>query len=173
MTEIQCGNNKLTSLDVSNNPELAMLYCEGNGFASLDLSNNPKITRLQHWSFISAPLRRNGTVYSLDLSTFPLDPSKISSVSAGHYDAASGKIYLDTPLSVGDTMTYEYVTGLVGDTMTVTITISEVDPPAATEAPSTERLQQPEIQIHQKQVIPPDQLVFLSWDCAVWQLYFT
>lgn len=138
LTEIQCGNNKLTSLDVSNNPELAMLYCEGNGFASLDLSNNPKITRLQHWSFISAPLRRNGTVYSLDLSTFPLDPSKISSVSAGHYDAASGKIYLDTPLSVGDTMTYEYVTGLVGDTMTVTITISEVDPPAATEAPSTE-----------------------------------
>lgn len=138
LTEIQCGNNKLTSLDVSHNPELTMLYCEDNGLASLDLSNNPNITRLQHWSFISAPLRRNGTVYSLDLSTFPLDPSKISSVSAGRYDAATGKIYMDTPLSVGDTVTYEYVTGLAGDTMTVTITISEVDPPAATEAPTTE-----------------------------------
>lgn len=138
LTEIQCGNNKLTSLDVSHNPELKMLWCEGNRFASLDLSNNPKITKLQHWSFISAPLRKDGTGYSLDLSTCSLDRSKISSVSAGRYDAATGKIYVDTPLSVGDTVTYEYVTGLAGDTMTVTITISEVDPPATTEAPSTE-----------------------------------
>lgn len=138
LEELLCGYNQLTDLDVSNNPELTILACENNKLTSLDLSNNPKISTLRHGNAISSPLRKDGTGYSLDLSTYSLDSSRINSVSTGHYDAASGKIYLDTPLSVGDTVTYEYVTGLAGDTMTVTITISEVDPPASTEAPSTE-----------------------------------
>ena len=41
LTTLDCGRNKLTTLDVSNNPLLENLTCSFNQLTSLDVSNNP------------------------------------------------------------------------------------------------------------------------------------
>ena len=46
LTDLNCGNNQLTSLDVSNNTALTALYCWGNQLTSLDVSNNTALTSL-------------------------------------------------------------------------------------------------------------------------------
>lgn len=43
VTELRCYNNKLTSLDISKNTKLRILYCYSNQLTSLDVSNNPKL----------------------------------------------------------------------------------------------------------------------------------
>jgi len=40
LTELECGVNQLTSLDVSNNTALTSLICDDNQLTSLDVSNN-------------------------------------------------------------------------------------------------------------------------------------
>ncbi len=47
MVGIDCYDNKLTSLDVSNYPELKELYCSNNQLTSLDVSANQKLENLQ------------------------------------------------------------------------------------------------------------------------------
>ena len=44
LTYLSCGTNELTSLDLSNNKALKTLYCDHNQFASLDLSHNIALT---------------------------------------------------------------------------------------------------------------------------------
>ena len=46
LTEFNCGNNGLTSLDVSNNTALTWLHCYSNQLTSLDVSNNTALTYL-------------------------------------------------------------------------------------------------------------------------------
>jgi len=46
ITMLECTNNQITSLDVSNNTALTSLYCSSNRLTSLDLSNNTVLTRL-------------------------------------------------------------------------------------------------------------------------------
>ena len=41
-----CNNNSLTDLDVTNNPLLTELYCGMNNLGLLDVSNNPLLTHL-------------------------------------------------------------------------------------------------------------------------------
>ena len=43
---LNCSNNKITSLDVSNNPKLTSLSCRNNQLSSLDVSSNPALTDL-------------------------------------------------------------------------------------------------------------------------------
>ena len=43
---LYCYNNKLTSLDVSQNPALQYLYCSNNKLTSLDVSQNEKLENL-------------------------------------------------------------------------------------------------------------------------------
>ena len=40
---LQCNDNQLNSLDLSNNKELIYLICTGNNLSSLDVLNCPKI----------------------------------------------------------------------------------------------------------------------------------
>ncbi len=49
LTYLDCRNNRLTSLDVSNNTALTILYCYSNQLPSLDTSNNTALTIL--WCF--------------------------------------------------------------------------------------------------------------------------
>ena len=49
LTRLDCISNQLTSLDVSNNTALTELQCERNRLTSLDVSNNTALTRL--WCF--------------------------------------------------------------------------------------------------------------------------
>ena len=44
---LQCSNNSLTSLDISNNNSLTNLDCSRNQLKSLDLSNNNSLTKLK------------------------------------------------------------------------------------------------------------------------------
>jgi hypothetical protein len=46
LTNLSCGDNQLTSLDVSNNTALTDLSCGYNLLASLDVSNNTALTNL-------------------------------------------------------------------------------------------------------------------------------
>ena len=47
LTQLYCGDNQLTSLDVSNNTALTQLNCVGNHqLTSLDVSNNTALTQL-------------------------------------------------------------------------------------------------------------------------------
>ena len=46
LTVLYCGNNQLTSLDVSNNTALTQLYCLENNLTSLDVSNNTSLLGL-------------------------------------------------------------------------------------------------------------------------------
>jgi hypothetical protein len=46
LEDLSCAANQLTSLDVSNNPSLAILFCGLNQLTSLDVSNNSALTEL-------------------------------------------------------------------------------------------------------------------------------
>ena len=59
LTELSCGSNQLTSLDLSNNTALTELSCTSNQLTSLDLSKNTALTELRC---------ANNQLTSLDLS---------------------------------------------------------------------------------------------------------
>ena len=46
LTELDCGSNQLTTLDVSNNTALTDLNCGSNQLTTLDISNNTALTEL-------------------------------------------------------------------------------------------------------------------------------
>ena len=46
ITELDCGNNQLTNLDLSNNLALTELICSGNQLTNLDLSQNTALKKL-------------------------------------------------------------------------------------------------------------------------------
>jgi len=60
LTELYCGYNQLSSLDISNNIALTKLYCDDNQITSLDVSNNIALTTFGC---------NNNNLISLDLST--------------------------------------------------------------------------------------------------------
>lgn len=47
LEELICSRNQLTALDISNNPALTMLSCVSNQLTGLDVSNNPALALLQ------------------------------------------------------------------------------------------------------------------------------
>ncbi len=59
---LYCYSNKMTSLDVSNNPSLKILYCYNNQLTSLDVSKNLALTSLRCFS---------NQLTSLDVSNNP------------------------------------------------------------------------------------------------------
>ena len=50
MTSLNCGLNKLTTLDVSQNTQLTELNCGFNKLTTLDVSQNTQLTSLNCWS---------------------------------------------------------------------------------------------------------------------------
>ncbi|MFK7757677.1 MAG: T9SS type A sorting domain-containing protein [Flavobacteriales bacterium] len=62
LTNLNCGFNSISNLDVSSNVSLSMLWCGVNQLTSLDLSNNPNLTNLQ------CPVN---SITELDLSNNP------------------------------------------------------------------------------------------------------
>ena len=47
LTYLDCSDNNLTELDVSNNKELVTLLCTGNQLTELDVSNNPELAEVE------------------------------------------------------------------------------------------------------------------------------
>ena len=55
LTELYCGENNLTSLDISQNTALTTLYCGENNLTSLDVSNNTALTTLRcNWNQLTS-----------------------------------------------------------------------------------------------------------------------
>lgn len=46
LKKLNCGGNKLTELNISNNTDLEFLYCSSNELTTLDVSNNTALTKL-------------------------------------------------------------------------------------------------------------------------------
>ena len=67
LTKLNCAYDGLTSLDVSRNTKLELLYCTGNSLKSLDVSQNTKLTWLSvsSNSLSSLDLTRNTALVTL------------------------------------------------------------------------------------------------------------
>ena len=70
LTSLYCGNNELTTLDVSKNNALINLDCSSNQLTTLDLSNNTALTSLYFSNNELAKLdvHKNNTLNILDCS---------------------------------------------------------------------------------------------------------
>ena len=80
LKSLWCYNNKLTSLDVSQNAELVELYCEQNNLTSLDVSQNTALLKLtcQDNKLTSLDLTQNTGLEYLSCSRNPLGSLDVS-----------------------------------------------------------------------------------------------
>ncbi|WP_148297429.1 leucine-rich repeat domain-containing protein [Porphyromonas gingivicanis] len=68
VTVLRCTANKLTQLDVSQNPKLQKLYCEGNQLTQLDVSKSPNLKTLRCTAnkLTQLDVRQNRDLQTLD-----------------------------------------------------------------------------------------------------------
>ncbi|WP_028560813.1 leucine-rich repeat domain-containing protein [Paenibacillus pinihumi] len=50
LQELDCSNNHLTELDISNNTSLSLINCSGNKLTALETENNPRLENLRSGS---------------------------------------------------------------------------------------------------------------------------
>ena len=85
---LECSGNKLSKLTVSQNPALTTLVCDGNNITALDLSANPGLSRLMTDGEKDTNEDDSGNptsyIYSLDGDLLAMDAKvKVSGVSLG------------------------------------------------------------------------------------------
>ena len=87
LKKLDCKNNNLTCLDVSQNTNLTVLYCEYNHLTSLDLSKNTELTELncQDNQLTSLDLSKNTALTKLDCALNPLTSLDVSNNPALTY----------------------------------------------------------------------------------------
>ncbi len=70
LLSLDCSNNQLTSLDVSNNPNLCVLYCSNNHIAELFTNSTNGNWRVLDVSpqISTLPLVKDGDVWTADLT---------------------------------------------------------------------------------------------------------
>ncbi len=86
LTMLNCGNNKLTGLDMSGNPALEQLLCYENNLESLNVTKNKKLSKLkcQHNGLKELNLKDNENLTELNCSynqLTTLDVSKNAKLS--------------------------------------------------------------------------------------------
>ncbi len=81
LTSLNCGDNQLTALDVSNNPALTDLWCYTNQLTALDISKNTSLSRLNCGSnqLTSLDVSKNIALTGLACSDNPLTALDVSS----------------------------------------------------------------------------------------------
>ena len=74
ITHLYCGNNRITTLDVSKNPTLTELGCYENQITHLDVSKNTELTKLECWSnyLTSLDISANNALKELNFSNNPI-----------------------------------------------------------------------------------------------------
>ncbi len=125
LTQLDCCMNQLTTLDVSENTGLTTLACDSNQLTSLDLSGNTalKTIGIGNQKTTGKYIWR-GSAYLLDLSGI-VGPDKLSRVSVtpeGAYDSATGMVTLEAPVNGAATVKYMYNTGRGSMDVTITAT---------------------------------------------------
>ncbi len=80
LTYLNCYDNNLTTLDVSNNTSLSWLYCYGNNLTTLDVSNNTALTLLvcSNNNLTTLDVSNNTALYSLNCSSNNLTTLDVS-----------------------------------------------------------------------------------------------
>lgn len=75
LTELDCGNNQLTSLDVSKNTKLVKLICAKNALTSLNTSQNPLLKKLDIYSnkLTSIDVSQNTELETLYIGRNPIE----------------------------------------------------------------------------------------------------
>ena len=128
LTSLSCAHNQLNTLDVSKNTALVELICSSNHLCTLDLSEN---TALQSFRYdnqvIVASATLEGDSFVLDISSIVGSENlgKVSNVFGGNYDAATGKLLLETPKYPSASARYYFDTGMaMSSGLEVGITIS-------------------------------------------------
>ena len=75
LLELDCGNNQLTSLDVSKNTKLVKLICSKNALTSLNTSHNPLLKKLDIYSnkLTSIDVSQNTELETLYIGRNPIE----------------------------------------------------------------------------------------------------
>lgn len=75
LTELDCDNNQLTSLDVSKNTKLVKLICSKNALTSLNTSHNPMLKKLDIYSnkLTSIDVSQNTELETLYIGRNPIE----------------------------------------------------------------------------------------------------
>lgn len=94
LTSLYVDGNRLSSLDVSKNMKLEVLRLWSNRLPALDLSANAQLTEcssaMQRVTF-AAMKSPDGTM-TVSMNRAGIDPSRVSGVSAGMFDASTGVV---------------------------------------------------------------------------------
>ncbi|NME62123.1 leucine-rich repeat domain-containing protein [Bifidobacterium thermophilum] len=94
LTSLCVDGNRLSSLDVSKNMKLKVLRLWSNRLPALDLSANARLTEcssaMQRVTF-AAMKSPDGTM-TVSMKRAGIDPSRVSGVSAGMFDASTGVV---------------------------------------------------------------------------------
>lgn len=103
LTNLNCGNNKLTALDVSKNLALTNLYPSSNQLTTLDVSQNLALVNLQCWNnqITSLDVSKNIALTSLGCSNNQLTTLDISKNAALTYFNCSSNNLLSLNLKNG------------------------------------------------------------------------
>ena len=80
LTHLNCSENQLTSLDVSNNTSLERLFCDDNQLTSLDVSNNTSLEKLDCSTnqLTNLDVSYNTSLTELNCQTNPLTCVKVN-----------------------------------------------------------------------------------------------
>ena len=122
---MDCGDNNLTKLDVSNNPKLIWLYCESNQLAELDVSKNHQLNNLI--CSLNSPsqylIAKDGA-WTVDMGKMvsPNNFDRISFISDGDFNSETGIITFEESIPY---FTYNYDVGKDGREMLVFVHLTE------------------------------------------------
>ena len=107
-TSLDCSENDITSIDLSNNSGLTELYCYSNQLTSLDLSNNSALTYLSCGSnqLTSLDLSKNSKLTELDCNSNQLTSLDLSKNSGLTFLYCSSNQLTSLDLSKNSGLTY-------------------------------------------------------------------
>ncbi len=96
LTDLDCWGNNLTSLDISKNTALTWLLCSNNNLTSLDVSKNTALTELDcsDNNLTSLDVSKNTALTRLDCSDNKLTSSALNQIFRDLPQVTSGRIYI-------------------------------------------------------------------------------
>ena len=114
MTQLGCNSNNLTSLDVSQNPELWLLNCSINQLTELDVSKNTNLKSLycSDNQLTELDLSRNNKIFELEANNNYLTSLNVNNTSI-NIDNSSSKFFAlgnTYPITVGSDRTFDLST---------------------------------------------------------------
>jgi len=114
MTEIWCHLNQLESINISGLQKLDTFFCGGNRFTKLDLLEHPALEFLHAWhnpGIAYLDLSRNIHLKSLNINEMNIDKLDLSNNTELNYLWASGNHFSEIILPPGDNLMYIFADG--------------------------------------------------------------